>query len=94
LVVKSGILQPLVKNLRFTKSLSMLKICSYTFLNLTRDAPAYDIQTLDVLIGSLRYLCGVKNEQGMYDEEILGDVSWAISYLTDNNDDALIGVAR
>jgi hypothetical protein len=75
-VLKCGVMHPLIKNLN-TDNKSFLRTGTWTLSNLVRGKPSPDLSLVVDCLETLYTLSFLE------DEEILRDVCWAVSYLTD-----------
>nr|UXY87329.1 importin alpha [Cryptomonas sp.] len=83
LVLQENILCPLLKQIYLTCRVSFLRNATWTLSNLCRGKPGPDIKYLDDILKGLAKL--IFSE----DTEILGDVCWALSYISDGSDERI-----
>lgn len=83
LVLSHGALPPLLANLAQPHSLSLLRNCTWTLSNLCRGKPQPRLEMIQSAMPALAHL--VKSE----DQDTKIDAAWAISYITDGNDDRI-----
>ena len=85
-VLSCGAMAPLVNNLKISESKSFLRNGSWALSNLVRGKPAPALELIVDCLAPLKRL--------LYsdDEEILGDACWAISYITDGDEDRIQAV--
>ncbi len=87
-VLSCGALGPLIKNLMESNNESFLRTGTWFLSNLVRGKPSPDF---DRIAASLDPLYRVLH---LEDEEILGNACWAISYITDGEDDRIQAVVE
>ncbi|MES1917858.1 MAG: hypothetical protein MHM6MM_009558, partial [Cercozoa sp. M6MM] len=79
MVLEAGVMQPLLALCQDQK-LTMLRNCAWTLSNLCRGRPAPRFELVRVALPVLTSLLY------MQDKEVLTDACWALSYLSDDND--------
>ena len=87
-VLQAGALQPLLHCLTTSSKIGMLRNCSWTLSNFCRGKPPPPFQYLQPAISVLNALLNAP------DDEILTDVCWALSYLTDGTNDRIQAVVN
>lgn len=87
-VLEAGALQPLLHCLTNSHKIGMLRNCSWTLSNFCRGKPSPCFQYLRPAISVLNALLNAP------DDEILTDVCWALSYLTDGTNDRIEAVVK
>jgi importin subunit alpha-6/7 len=87
-VLSCNILPPLLNNLQNSNSKSFLRNATWTLSNLVRGKPA---PPLSMIIPSLKPLYRLIHAD---DEEVLSDACWALSYITDGEDDRIEAVIQ
>jgi importin subunit alpha-6/7 len=88
LVLQAGALEPLLHCLTNSHKIGMLRNCSWTLSNFCRGKPPPPFHFLEPAVGVLSALLSAP------DDEILTDVCWALSYLTDGTNDRIQAVVR
>jgi hypothetical protein len=88
LVLDAQALQPLLSQLNQQAKISMMRNATWTLSNFCRGKPATDFERVKVALPYLNHLINLT------DEEVLADACWALSYLSDGNDDKIQGVIR
>lgn len=79
LVLEQKILVPLLNQINLSNKISLLRNATWTLSNLCRGKPGPDHKYLKSILFGLTKL--IFSE----DNEILGDVCWALSYISDNS---------
>ena len=87
-VLSCNALGPLLATLSHTNNKSFLRNGTWTLSNLVRGKPAPDFELISGALGPLYRLLH------MEDEEILGDACWALSYITDGEDERIEAVVK
>jgi hypothetical protein len=83
LVLEHKILVPLLTQIDLTNKISFLRNATWTLSNLCRGKPSPDrIYLIDILRGLSKLIFSEDNE-------ILGDVCWALSYISDGSDERI-----
>ena len=88
LVLGHGALNPLLSSLSNSHKIGMLRNCSWTLSNFCRGKPPPPFHFLEPAIHVLNSLLHAP------DDEILTDVCWALSYLTDGTNDRIQAVVK
>jgi len=88
LVLQAGALNPLLHCLTNSHKIGMLRNCSWTLSNFCRGKPPPPFHFLEPAVSVLNALLNAP------DDEILTDVCWALSYLTDGTNDRIQAVVR
>jgi len=88
LVLQAGALSPLLHCLTNSHKIGMLRNCSWTLSNFCRGKPPPPFHFLEPAVTVLNALLNAP------DDEILTDVCWALSYLTDGTNDRIQAVVR
>eukprot|EP00009_Paramoeba_aestuarina_P004528 CAMPEP_0201520348 /NCGR_PEP_ID=MMETSP0161_2-20130828/10656_1 /ASSEMBLY_ACC=CAM_ASM_000251 /TAXON_ID=180227 /ORGANISM="Neoparamoeba aestuarina, Strain SoJaBio B1-5/56/2" /LENGTH=521 /DNA_ID=CAMNT_0047918669 /DNA_START=313 /DNA_END=1878 /DNA_ORIENTATION=- len=88
LVLQAGALHPLLHCLTNSHKIGMLRNCSWTLSNFCRGKPSPCFHYLQPAISVLNALLNAP------DDEILTDVCWALSYLTDGTNDRIEAVVN
>mmetsp|Transcript_30523 Transcript_30523/g.61519 ORF Transcript_30523/g.61519 Transcript_30523/m.61519 type:complete len:519 (+) Transcript_30523:3360-4916(+) len=79
LVLKKGILNPLLEQIKTSNRISFLRNCVWTLSNLCRNKPGPDLNETKLILSVLTKL--IFSE----DNEILTDLCWTLSYLSDDS---------
>jgi hypothetical protein len=87
-VLSCGAMPGLIENLQNSGSKSFLRNATWTLSNLVRGKPAPDFGLISGCLVPLYRLLNLE------DEEILGDACWAISYISDGEDDRIQAVVE
>lgn len=88
LVLEAGALQPLLMQLTGDSKVTMLRNATWTLSNLCRGKPPPNFEMVRPALSTLGYLIYYD------DEEVLTDACWALSYLSDGNDDKIKAVVE
>eukprot|EP00919_Chromeraceae_sp_WS-2016_P059847 GHVR01142244.1.p1 GENE.GHVR01142244.1~~GHVR01142244.1.p1 ORF type:complete len:518 (+),score=120.84 GHVR01142244.1:29-1582(+) len=88
LVLQSGALAPLLQQLRESEKFSMLRNATWTLSNLCRGKPPPNFEWVSPALPALANLvfCG--------DVEVLADACWALSYLSDGQNEKIEAVIQ
>lgn len=86
--LKSGIMQPLLFNVRNSEKLSLVRNAAWTLSNCCRAKPKPDFNLIRDCVPVLAVLI---NHQ---DKEVLTDACWALSYLSDGESDRIQAVVN
>uniref|UniRef100_A0A7S4P5H2 Importin subunit alpha n=1 Tax=Paramoeba aestuarina TaxID=180227 RepID=A0A7S4P5H2_9EUKA len=89
MILRAGALEPLLHCVSSTTQVTARRNCSWTLSNFCRGKPAPPLSLIYPAIGFLAMLLE-KSE----DEEILVDVCWALSYLTDGANERIESVVN
>eukprot|EP01134_Creolimax_fragrantissima_P003859 CFRG3859T1 len=86
LVLRSGCLKPILQILQTTRRVSLLRNATWTLSNICRGKPAVDMSLVEQALPIFKQL--VYRE----DREVLIDICWGLSYLTDGANDKIQAV--
>ena len=89
LILQAGALEPLLRCINNASQISATRNCSWTLSNFCRGKPAPPLSLIHPAINFLAFLLDRSN-----DEEILVDVCWALSYLTDGANERIESVVN
>lgn len=88
LVLEAGALHPLLMQLTGDSKVTMLRNATWTLSNLCRGKPPPNFEMVKPALGTLAHLIYFD------DEEVLTDACWALSYLSDGNNDKIKAVVE
>lgn len=87
LVLNCGALSPLIANIAEPASLSLLRNCTWTLSNFCRGKPQ---PALEAVLPAAQALCMLLKATS--DVETMSDIAWALSYVSDGNNDRIEAV--
>jgi len=88
-VLQAGVLEPLLKNIAEPANDSLLSNVVWSLSNLCRGKPQPDFE---VIRHSIPYLATLLENSGSRNKEVLIDVCWALSYLSDGDEQRIQAV--
>lgn len=87
-VLSCGVMDPLIKHLYKINIKSFFRNGAWTLSNLVRGKPAPEFSQISSCLGTLYILLHLE------DKDVLGDSCWAISYITDGDDERIQAVVE
>jgi hypothetical protein len=87
LVLQSGALGPLIANIAEPASISLLRNCTWSLSNFCRGKPQPDLNVIRPAVQALGMLLRATS-----DLETMADVGWALSYVSDGDNDRIEAV--
>jgi importin subunit alpha-6/7 len=85
LVLRQGAMQPLLANLAQPETLNLLRNCTWTLSNFCRGKP---LPALELVLPAMPVLAHLVRSK--VDTDTMIDAAWALSYLTDGDEDSRI----
>lgn len=86
LILSGGALQPMIRMLDASPKISCLRNTTWALANLVRGKPAPEIEAVTPMLSCLsKLLAGT-------DEEVLTDACWALSYISDGQNDRITAI--